>query len=340
MRILVTGGNGFLGSRITRMLLDEGHGVTCLMRSKASELEAIGAQTCQADIRDKARIVPVVNGHDAVIHTAAKAGAWGPASEYESINVDGTRNLLEACRETGVDKFIYTSTPTVVCYKSDIENGGRNIPYADQYPAPYPETKAKAEKLVLTMNGKGMSTVAIRPHLIFGPGDNLLLPRFLEGHLKGRLRPIGNGENLVDLTYIDNAAGAHLDALKRLTDGDNRCAGKAYVISGDEPVKLWHWFNDLCHEMDLPPVHGIRIPLLVAKGLFGVVEWTSATFGLGEPLVTGFIADALARHHWFDMTPAKRDLGYQVRVPMHETLAPTAAWLKTHVIRGGDPMGA
>jgi len=331
VKALVTGGGGFLGRRIVELLIADGHEVRFLARGSYPEVEKLGATGMQIDLRDRERLPEAVEGIDTIFHVAAKAGVWGPREEYLSINVDGTRNLLDAAESAGVARFIYTSTPSVVSYESPIENGPQTLPYAKSYKAFYPETKAEAERMVLQSNSRHLATVALRPHLIFGPGDPHLLPRFVEAALKGRLRIIGDGTNKVDFTYVDNAAWAHIDAAKALTDHEAACAGKAYFISNDEPVSLWGWFNHLLGTMDVPPIekqlgHG------TAKFLFGAIETAHKLLPLGEPTVTAFLADAMATAHWFDMQPAKDDLGYAVRVSMDEALQPTADYLREHTV--------
>ena len=327
MKVLVTGGGGFLGKRLVELLLERGDEVRFLARGHYPEVEALGAVGFQADLRDAKSLVPALDGVDTVFHVASKAGVWGSYDDYYGINVTGTMNLLAEAENAGVARFVYTSTPSVVSYDSDIENGQQDLPYAESYPAHYPATKAEAERMVLEANSKHIATVALRPHLIFGPGDSHLLPRFVEGALKGRLRIIGDGANKVDFTYVDNAAWAHIDAALALVNPDAPCAGKAYFISNDEPVKLWVWFNELLDALGEKPLTR-QLSHRTAKRLFRVVETVYRIFPLGEPLVTAFLADAMARSHWFDMSPAGRDFGYHARISMAEAMNPTVADLK------------
>jgi 2-alkyl-3-oxoalkanoate reductase len=331
MKALVTGGGGFLGRRIVELLRDRDREVRFLARGRYPEVEALGAEGLQVDLRDREAVKKAVDGIDVIFHVAAKAGVWGPREEYFSINVDGTRNLLDAAEAAGVQKFIYTSTPSVVSYEADIVNGPQDLPYASSYKTFYPESKAEAERMVLKANSRHIATVALRPHLIFGPGDPHLLPRFVNAALAGRLRVIGEGRNEVDFTFVDNAAWAHLDAEQALGDHEAACAGQAYFISNDEPVPLWGWFNDLLDELDVPRVEK-RLGHGTARTLFGLIEGAHKLLPLGEPTVTAFLADALATSHWFDLQPAKDDLGYQVRVSMADALAPTVEDLKARVV--------
>lgn len=337
-RCLVTGGGGFLGKRIVELLRERGDTVRFLARGHYPEVEALGAEGMQIDLRDRAALDAAVEGVDTVFHVAAKAGAWGDFEVYRSINVDGTTNLLDAAQQAGVKRFIYTSTPSVVSYASDIENGQPDLPYAERYPAAYPETKAMAERAALAANrlptgdDPGFLTTSLRPHLIFGPGDANLLPRFTLATLKGRMRILGDGKNLVDFTYVDNAAWAELDAADALAAGNHACAGKAYFISNGEPVPMWGWFNDLLQTMGQPPITQ-QMTAARARTVFGLVETVYRWLPfLGEPTVTRFLADAMTTHHWFDMAPAERDFGYRIRVSMDEAVGPTAEDLKARVV--------
>ncbi len=327
MRVLVTGGGGFLGRRIVELLLEQGHQVRFLARQRYPEVEALGAEGLLVDLRDKARLPAAFKGIEAVHHVAGKAGFWGAREEYFSINVEGTRNVIEAAREAGVARLIYTSTPSVIGYEAEV-NGVSEAPYATSHRSFYPESKSVAEQLVLAANGPGLATVALRPHLIFGPRDNHLLPRVVQAAREGRMVIVGDGTNQVDLTYIDNAAWAHLDAERAMTDHTASCAGKAYFISNGEPVRLWDWLNELLPRVDAPRITR-RISFSGAMRIGAVMEWVWRTFPLGgEPRMTRFLASALARSHWYDIKPAERALGYRVRVPMPEGTDRTVAWFR------------
>lgn len=322
---MVTGGGGFLGRRIVELLLEEGHEVHFLARSAYPEVEALGARGHRVDLRDAHALRGALEGCDAVFHAASKAGYWGSPVEYEAINVRGTENLLAACRDAGVPRLVYTSTPSVVGYGAEAE-GIAEAPYPDAWESPYGATKARAERLVLAANGPGLATVALRPHLVIGERDPHLVPRVVQRARAGRLVAVGDRTNRVDLTYVDNAAWAHLDAARALTGADAPCAGRAYFVSNDAPVVLWDWLDDFLARVGAPPVRR-QVPLPVAKVLGAAVEGAWRGLGLdGEPPMTRFLALALARSHWYDMGPAKRDLGYRVRVPFDEATERTARW--------------
>jgi len=327
MKALVTGGGGFLGRRIVELLLEAGHEVRFLARQRYLDVEALGAAGWTVDLRDRERLGAAMAGIDVVFHVAGKAGYWGEREEYVSINTDGTRNVLEAARAADVARLVYTSTPSVIGYEGDAQ-GIAEAPFAASHLSYYAESKTEAERLVLAANGPGLATVALRPHLIFGPRDNHLLPRVVARARAGRLVMVGDGENRVDLTYVDNAAWAHLDAARALTGPEAPCAGRAYFISNGDPVYLWRWLNELLPRVDAPPVTR-KISFSTATRVGGGVEWLWRALSLsGEPPVTRFLAAALARSHWYDMGPAEREIGYRVRVPMAEGTDRTVAWFR------------
>jgi nucleoside-diphosphate-sugar epimerase len=318
LKALVTGGGGFLGKAVVQALLAEGHDVRSLGRGHYPELEALGAETVRVDLRDRAAMVTATRDRDTVFHVAARTGVWGPRKLYFGTNVDGTRNVLDACKEAGVERLVYTSSPSV-CFdgKSHVRVDG-SLPYAPRFLCAYPESKAVAERLVLAANGQdGLATCALRPHLIFGPGDPHLIPRLLERGRRGKLAIVGNGDNEVSMTYIENAAGAHLDAVRELRP-DATHAGRAYFIAQEEPVRLWDWVAALFERLDVPPVRR-RVPLKVAYGLGATLEtlW-HATGREQEPPMTRFVALQLATSHSYDLGPARRDFGYRERVGMAE----------------------
>ena len=324
---VVTGAGGFLGRRITELLCARGDQVRILVRQPQPDLEGLGATAIRLDIRDASAVCAALRDADVVFHVAAKTGPWGPAAEFRSVNVSGTRNVLDAARAGGVRRLVYTSTPSVVGYARDVENGGPELPYAAAHDSAYPASKAEAERLVLAASGTWLKTVALRPHLVIGPGDRHMMPLVVRRAAAGRLWIIGDGRNRVDLTDVDNAAWAHLDAADALDDPAAACAGRAYFISNGEPVLLWEWLNRILVGLGLPPVTR-SLPLRAARLAAAAAEGLWSTLGLdGEPPITGFLAGALARSHWYDMAPARRDLGYHVRVPMEEATRRTVQWL-------------
>ena len=339
MRAVVTGGGGFLGRRIVEFLRARGDEVRLLARQRYPAVESLGATGIQADIRDTAAVRAAIERADVVFHVAGKTGYWGSREEFWSINVDGTRSVLQAVQAGGVRRLVYTSTPSVVGYARDVENGRPDLPYAAAHESAYAESKGAAEQLVLAANGAGVATVALRPHLIIGPGDNNLMPPVVRRAARGQLRVIGDGSNRVDLTYVDNAAWAHLDASDALTGQDAICAGRSYFISNGQPVLLWEWLNQLLRDLELPAVtRSLSFRTTRLAGTMTELLWKALRVGR-EPPITRFLASALARSHWYDMEPASRDLGYRVRVSMEEATRRTVQWLREAVLGANLPSG-
>lgn len=319
MTALVTGGGGFLGGAIVRMLRERGDAVCSFTRSRYPWLDEIAVDQVLGDLADLAAVERAVAGCDVVFHVAAKAGVWGRYEDYHTTNVVGTENILAACRNTGVRRLVYTSTPSVVHAGGDIEGGDESLPYPDHFEAPYPETKAIAEKAVLSANGPDLATAALRPHLVWGPGDPHLIPRILARAKAGKLRRIGDRDPLVDVTYVDNAAEAHIRAACKLAPG-SVVAGKAYFISNGEPVGLWAFINRVLDDNGLSPVTK-TISVRKAKLAGRVLEWWYRTLRLaGEPPMTRFVADQLSTSHWYDISAARRDFNYEPRVSTDEGL--------------------
>lgn len=315
MRALVTGGGGFLGSGICRALLAQGHEVVALQRSPAPALAKLGVIVRSGDLGDAETVAKAAIACDVIFHVAAKAGHWGPYQEYFRANVQGTRNVLAACQAHGIGKLVYTSTPSVVHEGGDLEGVDERMPYARRFLAHYPATKAIAEREVLAANGPALATVALRPHLIWGPGDNHLLPRILERARAGRLRFIGKRGKLIDTTYIDNAVDAHLRAATALAP-DSPAAGNAYFISNGEPLATEDMINRLLGCAGLEPVER-RIPFPLAYAIGGLLELVYGGLHLrGEPIMTRFVAEQLATAHWYDISAAQRDLGYAPQVSL------------------------
>jgi len=328
MKALVTGGGGFLGGVIVRMLREQGDQVVSISRSGYPALTAIGAKQIQADLTDKAALIKAAAGCDIIFHVAAKAGIWGSYDAFYQANVIGTENVLEACRANGISKLVYTSSPSVVFDGKDVEGGNESLPYPQHYEAHYPQTKALAEQMVLAANGSQLATVSLRPHLIWGPGDNHLVPRIIAKGKSGRLRRIGNLPCLVDTVYVDNAARAHLQAADRLAPG-SPVAGKAYFISNGEPIPLWEMVNRILAAGGIAPVTK-SIPPKAAYAIGTACEKIWGWFRLsGEPPMTRFVAKELSTAHWFDISAAKRDFGYQPEVSIDEGMRRLKEWLSS-----------
>ena len=326
MRILVTGGGGFLGQALCRGLAARGHDVVSFNRGRYRALDALGVRQLQGDLADRDAVLAAARGCDAVFHNAAKAGAWGSYDSYHRANVVGTGHVIAACRAHGIRQLVYTSSPSVTHRATHPVAGGTadTVPYGEHLKAPYAATKAIAERAVLAANDAHLATIALRPRLIWGPGDQQLLPRLAERARAGRLRLVGDGDNLIDTTYIDNAAQAHFDAIDRLAPAAD-CAGRAYFISNGEPRAARDMVNALLQAAGAPPVtKTLPFPLAYAVGAACEAAWTLLPLR-GEPPLTRFLAEQLATTHWYDMGPATRDFGYVPRVSIDEGLRRLAA---------------
>ncbi len=327
MKILVTGGAGFIGQRIVRGLLERDHEIHVLGRSTRPRGDNVHFHAI--DIAKETIPAKVGERVDAIFHLAAKAGVWGSAASYRSANVLATRRILEACHEHGVRFLVHTSSPSVVFTGEPFRGEGETLPYGRNWLCHYARTKAIAEQEVLAANGKGnLKTIALRPHLVWGPGDPHLIPKAISKAKAGKLRIVGNGGNRMDLTYVDNAAHAHLLALDALTSGGHP-GGKAYFISQGEPTALWPWLNDLLDRLGEPPVTR-KISLRTAYWTGFLLEciWHLLRFA-GDPPMTRFVAVQLAKDHWFDDTAARNELGYEPIVSMEDGLRATVDWLKS-----------
>lgn len=320
MNVLVTGGGGFLGLYIVEQLVAAGETVRVLCRGEYKRLKELGVETVQGDIRDAATVNQACEGIDTVYHTAAVSGIWGPWDYFYSINTQGTMNVIEACKSQGVTRLVYTSSPSVVYDGSAHENATEALPYSEQFLCHYPHTKMLAECAVLAANGAaGLATVALRPHLIWGPRDNHLIPRLIQRARSGRLRQVGEGTNLISMSYVENAAAAHLQAAARLFP-DSPVGGQAYFINEPAPVLMWEWINQLLADAGLPPVKK-QISTKAAKRIGIALEMIYRVLHLpGEPPMTRFLASQLSSSHYYNVSRAQHDFGYQPPVSFEEAM--------------------
>ncbi len=314
---LVTGASGFVGGRLARRLLAAGRRVRAVARSPLPELAQLGAETMRADIAEAAAMESACRGAATVFHAAARVGVWGPRVEFERTNIDGAQAILAACRTQGVARLVFTSSPSVVFSDTDLAGVDEAQPRGTSFPADYPRTKAEAERLILEAHEPGrLATCALRPHLIWGVGDQNLIPRVVARARAGRLRIVGSGKNVVDLTHVENVVDAHLCAELALATPDGAAGGRPYFITNGEPVVLWDWINDLLGRLGVPPVTR-RLSLASARRIGAVCEALWSTLRLsGEPPMTRFVASELAKDHWFRIDAARGDLGYTPRVSM------------------------
>lgn len=307
-----------MGQYVVEQLLARGDRVRTLCRGSYPELDALGVETVRASLADRCATVEACRNIDIVYHVASVAGIWGPWQHFHSVNVLGTQNIIEGCRQHGVGRLIYTSSPSVT-FDGSAQNGvDESVPYPARWLCHYPHTKALAEQQVLDANGAdGLLTCSLRPHLIWGPRDRHLIPRLLTRARSGRLRRVGDGSNLVDIIYVENAATAHLQAADALTP-DSPVAGSAYFISQGEPVNCWGWIDEILALADLRPVKK-SISTTAAWKLGATLESIWRLFRLqSEPPMTRFLAAQLGTSHYFDISRARQDFGYRPAVSTEE----------------------
>lgn len=332
---LVTGGTGFLGSRLVERLLAAGCAVTVVSRQPRPALDARGVRVVVGPLHDPAVCAEACRGAATVFHAAARVGVWGRRADFQRDNVHATLALLAAAKAAGVSRFVYTSTPSVVYNGRDLAGADESLPLTTDCPSPYPLTKARAERAVLAASTPDFATVALRPHLIWGVGDPHLVPRVLARARAGRLRIVGPGTNRVDMVHVDNAVDAHLDAERALASRQlmvdtsrSGPAGRAYFITNGEPVVLWDWINGFLTALGEPPVTK-KLSLAAATRIGAVCEGLWRVLPLpGEPPMTRFVAAELAKDHWFSIEAARRDLGYAPRVSMAAGTAELVDWYR------------
>lgn len=327
--VFITGASGFIGGKIAERLLGEGRAVRVLARRPIPGLEKLGAKIIRGDLHDFPALREGCDNAGTVFHVAGRVGVWGPRTEFFRTNAGGTRNVIAACRAAGVPRLVYTSSPSVVYNGSDLSGVDETAPLCQRAPSAYPMSKAEAERVVSAAHSPELATISLRPHLVWGPGDQNLIPRVLAQARAGRLKIIGSGRNKVDLTHITNVVDAHLLAEGALCASQTSslksqlppAGGRAYFITNGEPVVLWDWINELLRGMGISEIQK-RVSLNTATCVGGVLEALWRVLMLkGEPPMTRFIAKELATDHWFDITAARRDLGYVPRISVAEGTA-------------------
>ena len=320
MKALVTGGGGFLGLYIVEQLRAAGHAVRVFSRGHYPALTAIGVETQQGDLRNAKAVERACEGMDAVFHVAAVPGVWGSWDSYHGINTTGTLNIISGCRRFDIQRLIYTSSPSVVFDGSDHINADESLPYPTNWLCHYPHSKALAEQAVLAADDpNGLRTVSLRPHLIWGPRDNHLIPRLIQKASVGRLRQVGRGNNVVSISYVENAAAAHVQAEESLRIS-RTAAGRAYFINEPDAVNLWDWINLILTRAGLPPVTQ-RISATMAWYVGSVLETAWKVSGRKyDPPMTRFLAAQLSISHSYSIAAAQRDFGYRPLVSVNEGL--------------------
>jgi len=309
-------------------LIARGDNVRTFCRGNYPALERLGVGQVRGDVRDRDAVIDACRGIDVVFHTAAVAGIWGPWSHYYGINTQGTFHVVDGCRKHGVSRLVFTSSPSVTFDGNDQCGIDESARYPEKWMCHYSHTKALAEQHVLQSNDNDqLLTCSLRPHLIWGPRDNHLIPRLIERAKSGRLRRVGDGTNLIDTVYVDNAATAHLQAADELRP-NSPVAGSAYFISQGEPVNCWDWIDDILALAGIGPVEK-SVSLAAATRAGSLCE---AVFGLlrikSEPPMTRFLARQLGTSHYFDIGRAESDFNYRPDVSTTEGMRRLSAELK------------
>jgi len=318
-RVLVTGYGGFLGCSIVRQLCEHGYKVRGIARGHYPQLEQLGVEAVRASIVDRNAVIEASRNCDAIIHTAALAGVWGPWRDYYQTNTLATSNLLEAAVTNQVQAFVHCSSPSVTFDAKPQSGIDESTPYPKRWLCFYPQTKALAEIAVLHASKLGsLRTCALRPHLIWGKGDPHLFPRVIERARRGKLRRVGDGRNFIDVVHVENAARAHVQALERLLAGDNALNGQALFITDGQPIACWDWISCILDSAKVP-VPNRSISYTAAYRIGAILEalyWTCRI--RKEPPMTRFVAAQLALDHYFSIEKARTLINYQ---PVHRSVS-------------------
>ncbi len=321
-RALITGGGGFLGSSIARLLLKKGWQVYVLGRSAYPDLEELNIHCYRIDLSRADQLNKQVEPVDVVFHVAAKAGIWGSYASYYEANVMATRHIINYCKTLNIP-MVYTSSPSVIFNGRNMTNADESVPYPDHYHSYYPKTKAMAEREVLQASRNGqIRACSLRPHLIWGPGDNHLIPRFLHRGKAGAIAIVGDGNNLVDTVFVEDAALAHFQAAIKLLEGD-KISGEAFFISQDEPIALFNWINRFLEQANIPRI-AKKVPANIAYAIGSSMEFSYKLLGIkSEPRMTRFLALELSTEHTFNLSKARRMLEYKPKYTMEQAFEKT-----------------
>lgn len=321
-RVLVTGYGGFLGSAIVRQLREHGYTVRGLARGHYPQLDQLGLEVVRASIVDRSAVINAARDCEAIIHTAALAGVWGPWRDYYQTNTLATSHLLEAAVTHQVQALVYCSSPSVTFDARPQSGIDESVPYPTRWLCFYPQSKALAEFAVLQASKLGsLRTCALRPHLIWGKGDPHLFPRVIERARNGKLRRVGDGRNLIDVVHVENAARAHVLALERLLASENALNGQALFITDGQPIACWEWITRILSSAGVPvPKRSISYPTAYRIG--AMLEGIYWTFRIRrEPPMTRFVAAQLALDHYFSIEKARRLIDYRPSVDQDAVFA-------------------
>jgi 2-alkyl-3-oxoalkanoate reductase len=323
-RVLVTGGTGFIGSHLARRLADMGDQVTITGRNRyaASRTFHERIRFVRADLRDEAIMVDLCRDQDVVFHVGALTSPWGTRTEFQQSNVEGTAHVVRGCMKHGVGRMIHISSSSVFFTNHDRIDTADNAPFAHPPFNEYAASKVAAEELIQRAVTSGLNAIIVRARAVFGPGDNAILPRIFLAAEKRRLRTIGSGQNVLDLTYIDNLVDALVAGIER---GD---AGAAFTITNGEPVLIWPMLKAACQAAGLPaPTKTISHARIDRIAKVCEAVWARLP-GRPEPPVTRYGAGLLATSQTFNIDNAKQVLGYQPAVSMQEGMTRTIRHLR------------
>lgn len=325
MRVLVTGARSMLGRGLANALLDRGDDVTVLQRNPSG----MPCREVLADVADRDAVARAVGGHEAVVHLAAKVSVIGAWQDFVDANIEGTRNVVDAARGAGVTRVVHVSTPSVAHSGSALVGVGASAADPEHARGSYARSKAVAEQIALGADGPELAVVAIRPHLVWGPGDTQLVGGIVSRARAGRLAMVGSGAALIDTTYVDNAVDALVAALDRCADAH----GRALVVSNGEPRPVAELVAGICRAAGVAPPRR-RVPPAVAWAGGALVEgiWSAASGvvgdRIGEPPMTRFLANQLATAHWFDQRETRDALSLRARIGLDEGLDRLAEWYR------------
>jgi nucleoside-diphosphate-sugar epimerase len=327
MKVFVTGGGGFLGFAIVKQLLQEGFEVASFSRKQYQHLKDIDVEHHQGNLTDLPALINAMQGCQAVFHTASKVGYGGSYSSFYKVNVQGTKHIIQACQELDISYLLYTSSPSVV-YDGGSEGLDERQPYAEKFDSHYQKTKALAEQAMLDANDPSLVTCSLRPHLIWGPRDSHFLPVFYAKQRAGRLFKIGKGPYLVDTIFVENAARAHLRAFMAMRQNPEIVGGKAYFLSQDDPINLHEFIDRMLDTGGLPPVEKVLNPKMV-KSTVWLIEQVYKLLNLKSAApISLFVVKHLSSHHWYDISAAKNDFGYQPTISIDEGMTILKKWVK------------
>ncbi|MFG6502771.1 NAD-dependent epimerase/dehydratase family protein [Microbacterium sp. P05] len=313
MIVLATGSSGFLGGAVARALLGAGHEVRTLQRRPSG---IAGVTDIRGSVTDPATLDEAVAGVDAVVHLAAKVSLAGAASEFHTVNVEGTRMLLDTAASHGVTRFVHVSSPSVAHAGHALAGVGAEPADPVNARGEYARTKAHAEILALARNTAGFAVVAVRPHLVWGPGDTQLTERIVSRARRGTLPLLNGGTALIDSTYVDNAASGIVAALDRAP----AVGGRAYVLTNGEPRPVGDLMAGICLAAGVaPPRFSVPAPVALAAGSIIERLWAIRP-GTDEPPMTRFLAEQLSTAHWFEQESIRRDLQWAPAVSVDEGL--------------------